>query len=138
MTSTAIAICGLVVWAVLLSFVLITVRMSSVFRDDKALNEFHADGRDMAEIGLRITRAHANALENLALPAALMLLAFVTNNIEVTTGLATTFLGCRVLQSVIHMISISGPMVMLRGALFTAQQIILIIWAMELYSALAS
>ena len=42
MTATATAICGLVLWAVLLSFVLIAVRMSSVLRDGKALNQFHS------------------------------------------------------------------------------------------------
>ena len=132
MTATATAICGLVLWAVLLSFVLIAVRMSSVFRDGKALNQFHSDGRDMAAAGLRVTRAHANAIENLALPAAIMLLAIATNNGDVTNGLATVFLGCRILQSIVHMISTSGPMVMIRGGLFTAQNVILIIWVIDL------
>ena len=132
MTATATAICGLVLWAVLLSFVLIAVRMSSVLRDGKALNQFHSDGRDMAAAGLRVTRAHANAIENLALPAAIMLLAIATNNGDVTNGLATVFLGCRILQSIVHMISTSGPMVMIRGGLFTAQNVILIIWVIDL------
>ena len=132
MTATATAICGLVLWSVLLSFVLIVVRMTSVFRDGKALNEFHSDGRDMAASGLRVTRAYANAIENLALPAALLLLAITTGNSDVTNGLATAFLGCRILQSIVHIISTAGPMVMIRGGLFTAQNVILIIWAIDL------
>jgi len=135
MTPTAIAICGLVMWSVLLTFVLMSIRLSSVVREGKALNQFNSDGRDMAEAGLRVTRAHGNSLENLALPIGLMLLAMITGNGAVTDGLALVYLGTRILQSVFHIISISGPMIMIRGTFFTVQLVILVIWAINLYGA---
>ena len=66
-------------------FVLITVHMGPVFSEGKTLSQFHADGGDTDKAGLRTIRAHANALKNLALPAALV-------------TLAVPFLGHRVLQ----------------------------------------
>ena len=132
MSATALTICGLIMWSVLLSFVLVSVRAGSVIRGEKALNEFKPDGLDLAEAGLRVTRAHANSLENLALPIGLLLLALITNNAPITNGLAMTFLGCRRLQSVVHMSSTSPPMVMARASLFAVQMVILIIWAANL------
>ncbi|MFP6781345.1 MAG: MAPEG family protein [Gammaproteobacteria bacterium] len=137
MTPSAIAICGLVMWSVFLTFTLISIRMNSILGDGKAFNQFHSDARDMAEAGagVRITRAHANSLDNLALPIALILLAMATGNGAITDGLAMAYLGCRILQSVIHMISISNTMIMVRGTFFTAQLVILIIWAVNLSGA---
>ena len=135
MTPSAIAICGLVMWSVFLTLTLISIRVNSILRDGKAFNQFHSDARDMAGAGVRITRAHANSLDNLALPIALILLAMATGNGAITDGLAMAYLGCRILQSVIHMISISNIMIMVRGTFFTAQLVILIIWAVNLYGA---
>ena len=132
MSATALAICGLIMWSVLLSFVLVFVRTGSVLRGEKALNEFQPDGKDLADAGLRVTRAHANSLEYLALPLGILLLALATNNTTITNGLALTLLGCRILQSVVHMISTSPPMVMTRASLFTVQLVIMIIWAAKL------
>ena len=132
MSATTVAICGLIMWSVLLTFVLVFVRVGSVLRGEKELNQFQPDGRDITDAGLRVTRAHANSLEFLALPIGLLLLAMVTNNAEITNGLALTFLSCRILQSLVYMVSTSAPMVTARASLFTVQLVIMVIWAVKL------
>ena len=135
MSVSALALCGLVLWSVVLTFLLVGVRVSSALGGDKALNGFQPDGKDLSDFGLRATRSHANSLEYLALPAALILLAIATGNSAITDGLAMVYLIARVVQSVIHLISTSVPMVMLRATAFTVQNVILVIWGFKLYGA---
>ena len=132
MTTTAMALCGLVIWSVILTFMLVFTRVGAVMRGEKELNAFQADGRDLNAFGLRMTRAHGNALENLAAAAALMLLAIATSHTEVTDGLAMVFLGARVGQSVVHIASTAKGAVMLRATLFSVQMILLLVWGVKL------
>jgi uncharacterized MAPEG superfamily protein len=132
MSLTATALIGLVLWSVVLTFVLLFTRMAAVGRGERELNTFQADGRDLGAAGLRVTRAHANSLEYLAGSAALMLLAIATGQTAITDGLAMVVLGCRVGQSVVHIISTAKPMVLLRATLFTVQIVIWIIWSVRL------
>lgn len=132
MGTTATALVGLVLWSVVLTFVLLGVRGRALMAGQKALNNFQADGRDLDALGLRVTRAHANSLENLAPAAALMLLAIATDRAGVTDGLAMVVLGARVLQSVVHMLSTAQPMVLARATFFTVQVVIWIIWGVKL------
>ncbi|MGR8921395.1 MAG: MAPEG family protein [Gammaproteobacteria bacterium] len=138
METTITALAGLVLWSVVLTFVLVFARVGTAMSGSVALNKFRPDGTDLSEAGHRITRAHANSLEYLALPAALMLLAIATGNAAVTAGLAMVYLGCRVAQSVVHIISTAPPMVMIRATLFSVQMVILIIWAIKLTGAVAA
>ncbi|MDC3203022.1 MAPEG family protein [Gammaproteobacteria bacterium] len=121
---------GLVLWSVALTFVLVGVRMSA----GKELNSYKPDGNDLSNFGLRVTRAHANCLENLALPAAIILIAMVQGQtVIITDGLALVFLVSRIGQSLVHMLFIqSVPMVIVRATLFTVQHVIIIIWGLKL------
>mgnify|MGYP001460215694 CR=1 FL=1 len=132
MSTTAIALIGLVVWTVVLAFIMIGKRLSSVMSGEKDIHSFQPDGKDVGDFGLRATRAHLNSLEVLPLAATIMLLAIATGNTAVTDGLAMAFLYCRVIQSVIHLISVSKMMVLLRATFFTVQFVFLIIWAYSL------
>ena len=99
----------------------------------KILNSFKADGNDLGAFGLRVTRAHANCLENLALPAAIILIAMVQGQTAITDGLALVFLASRIGQSLVHMLFIqSVPIVLVRATLFTVQHVIIIIWGLKL------
>ena len=133
MSSTAIALIGLVGWSLTLTLVLVIARFSAVFKGEGEINKFRPDGTDLNPLGGRITRAHANSLEYIALPNGLMLLAIASGNVAVTDGLATVFLGCRVAQSVVHTLSTSRLMVLTRATFFTVQIVIMIIWACDLY-----
>ena len=135
MSTTAIALIGLVMWSVALTFGLVFTRTAAIMRKEKALNEFQADGRDLSPFGHRMTRSHANSLEFLALGVGLMLLAIATGHTDITDKLAMIVLYCRIGQSVVHIISTSTPMVMCRATLFSAQLIILAYWGWKLYGA---
>lgn len=132
MTTTATALIYLVMWSVALTVLLIGVRAGAVSRGEKALNAFQADGRDLGGLGLRVTRAHANSLENLACAASLMLLAVATGHSDVTDGLAMALVACRVGQSVVHIASGAMGAVLVRATLFSAQVAIWVIWAWKL------
>jgi uncharacterized MAPEG superfamily protein len=121
-------IVGLVLWAVALSFLLVGVRVTA----GKELNTFRNDGSDLSTFGQRATRAMGNANENLALALGIMLLAVVTQKTGITDGLAAIFLYCRMGQSVVHLISTSVPMVLLRATLYSVQHVILIFWGLKL------
>jgi uncharacterized MAPEG superfamily protein len=119
----------LVLWAVALTFVLVAVRMSA----GKEVNSFKPDGNDLSDFGLRVTRAHANCLENLALPAAIILVAMVQGQTAITDGLALVFLVSRIGQSLVHILfSTTVPMVLVRATLFTIQHVITLIWGLKL------
>ncbi len=132
MSITATALIGLVVWTIFLAFVVIGKRLSSVIGGEKDIHTFQPDGKDVGDFGLRATRAHLNSLEVLPLAAGIMLLAIATDNTAITDGLAMAFLYCRVIQSVIHLISVSKMMVLLRATFFSVQFVFLIIWALAL------
>lgn len=132
MSATGTALIGLVLWSVVLSFVLVSTRVSAVMKGERELNQFQPDGKDLGAAGQRITRAHANSLEYLAGAVGLMALAIATGNAAVTDGLAMALLGCRVGQSVVHIISTAKPMVMIRATLFSVQLGIWIYWSVKL------
>jgi uncharacterized MAPEG superfamily protein len=122
---------GLALWSVAMTFVLVGARVSS----GKELNSFKADGNDLGAFGLRVTRAHANCLENLALPAAIILLAMVQAQGQpaITDALALVFLASRIGQSLVHMLfTQSVPIVVVRATLFVVQHVIIIIWGLKL------
>jgi uncharacterized MAPEG superfamily protein len=135
MSTTAIALIGMVMWSVALTFGLVFTRTAAIMRKDKALNEFQADGRDMNPFGLRMTRSHANSLEFLAVSVGLMLLAIATGHTDITDKLAMIVLYCRIGQSVVHIISTAVPMVMVRATLFSVQMVIFAYWGWLLYNA---
>ena len=118
----------LVLWAIVCSFLLVGVRVTS----GKELNTFRHDGSDLSTFGLRATRALGNNLENLALAVGIMLVAVVTEKTAVTAGLAAIYLYCRVGQTIVHLISTSVPMVLLRATLFSVQLILLVYWGLKL------
>ena len=120
MSITATALIGLVVWTIVLAFVVVGKRLSLVIGGEKDINTFLPDGKDVGDFGLRATRAHLNSLEVLPLAGGIMLLAIATGNTAITDGLAMAFLYCRVIQSVIHLISVSKMMVLLRATFFSA------------------
>ncbi len=118
-----------------LTFALVFTRVSAIMRGEKELNAFQSDGRDLNAFGLRMTRSHANALENLALAVGLMLLAIATGHTDITDKLAMVVLYARIAQSVVHIASTSAPMVMARATLFSVQMLIFAYWGWMLSQA---
>lgn len=134
MTATACALLGFVVWSVLLTFVLVGVRAGAV-RGGHALTTFRPEGTDLNDFGRRVTRAHANSLENLAIMTSLLLYAIATDQQALTNGLAALAFGARVVQTVAHMASGSTPAVLVRATAFSVQMVIALVWAWRFWSA---
>ena len=134
MTATTCALLGFIAWSILLTLALIGVRAAATLKG-KALNTFSATGADLDDFGLRVTRAHGNSVENLAIVACLLLYAISTDQTAITNGLAAVVFGARVVQSVVHIVSGSVPAVVLRATAFTVQNVISLMWIWQFYHA---
>ena len=82
----------------------------------------------------RLVRAHANCYEAFPIIGGALLLALATGNTAITDPLAMVVLGCRVGQSVVHLLSVSNMAVNLRFAFFGAQVGIAAYWLIQLYA----
>lgn len=132
MTPSLVALCLFAGWTILLVASLALYRGLFASRSGKALNSFSPDGTDVAGFGQRLTRVHLNCLETLPVAAAVILAAAVAGRAEVTDPLAMPLLYARLGQSIVHLISTSVPMVMLRAGLLVVQLVILGSWILRL------
>lgn len=128
MTATASALLYLAAWWVLMILVLAGYRTAMTMGGGKQANQFAPDGRDLAPLGQRITRVHANNYENLPMYGVILLYALVSGQTAATDGLAPWLVVLRVAQGLVHLASTSVPAVMVRFALYGAQLVILLIW----------
>jgi uncharacterized MAPEG superfamily protein len=132
MTPSLTALCLFAGWTVLLVTSVALYRAFFASRAGKALNTFSPDGSDVPGIGQRLTRAHLNCLELLPVVGAVILSAAVAGRADVTDPLAMPLLFARLAQSIVHLISISVPMVLLRATLLTVQLVIVASWIFRL------
>lgn len=130
MSVSVISLLGLIGWSILLTFLVVMVRGKSLLA---GTTNFAQDGSDLPGFAQRVTRAHGNSLENLAIPAALILYGVATNQSAVTDGLAMFVLVARIGQSLVHLASAAFPAVVLRATLFVVQIVIWIIWSLNFY-----
>ncbi len=121
MNATALAVVAYGCWMLIQLLLVVMVRGAESMRSGKPLNQFAPGGEDVPGLGHRVTRAHLNSVENIGPFLAVMFAAFMSNQTAVTDGLAWYVVYARVGQSVIHMISATLPMVMIRGTLLTVQ-----------------
>lgn len=133
MTHTGIALLTYASWTLFLVMALGTLRTLAVLGGGRAANSFSASGDDMSGFGQRLTRAHANCYENLPIAGAILLYAIATDQTAATDGLAYAFVGARVAQSLVHIVSTSNIMVLLRFAFFGVQLAILVFWLLKLF-----
>ena len=135
MSASVICLLGLIGWTIFLLFVLLGARGHAIFSGGHEPNVFDQQGTDVGPFAQRITRAQANSLEWLTIPAALLIYGIATGQNEVTDGLAMVVLGTRLAQSVVHLVSIALPAILVRATLFTVQVVIWIIWSLGFYGA---
>lgn len=132
MTPTAVALLGFAAWTILLVATLGVFRVSLVMTGKKTGPGFNPSGEDLEGFGRRLTRAHANCYENLPIAGAILLYAIATSQTAITDGLAFAFLGARLLQSLTHLVSTSRPAVLVRFAFYIVQNVILVVWILQL------
>ena len=137
MGNSALALLGFVSWTLLLLVTMGGLRTVLVLTGKRAANQFSPDGSDVSAFSNRLCRAHANCYENLPLFAAVILLALVMGRSGITDPLALWFLGARVAQSAVHLVSTSHYAVLARFALFLAQWFILVFWVFRLVTTAA-
>ena len=107
------------VWAILLVSAIAIVRTAQVLLGKKKSNEFPSGMQHGSDVYWRLNRAHVNAVENLPIFAALILVAHVAH-VDVQL-LAEVALGARLVQSLVHISSNHVMAVNLRFTAFVTQ-----------------
>jgi uncharacterized MAPEG superfamily protein len=132
MTPTLTSLTGFIAWSLFLLVVMEVIRSRLVLTKAIAANGFTPDNANLSPFMQRLARAHANCVEGLPVFGGLMLIAVVAGKSSVTDSLAYVFLFARVLQSVIHLSSLSELAVTLRFSAFAVQMGIGVYWAVLL------
>ncbi len=80
----------------------------------------------------RFEHAHLNCLENLPVYAAVVLAASLLGQLNLIDGLAWTYFGFRIAQSLVHVINTGPVFVFIRALMLTGQWVILAYWLLKL------
>jgi uncharacterized MAPEG superfamily protein len=132
MTATLTALTGFIAWTLLLLIVMELIRSKMVLAKDVPANGFRPDNANLSPFMQRLARAHANCLEGLPVFGGLMLVAVASGQSALTDALAPLLLGARIVQSTIHLASLSALAVTLRFVAFSVQLVIAAYWAIRL------
>jgi uncharacterized MAPEG superfamily protein len=132
MNTTLTALTGFVAWSLFLLVLMELIRSKLVVTKVVPANGFTPDNSNLSPFMQRLARAHANCVEGLPIFGGLMLIAVVAGKTTVTDPLAYWFLCARIIQSVIHLCSLSSVAVTLRFGAFTVQLAIGVYWAVRL------
>ena len=132
MILTLFALAGFIAWSLLLLVLMEAIRTRLVLAKAVPANGFTPDNSNLSPFMQRLARAHANCVEGLPILGGLMLLAVVAGKSAITDPLALFFLAARVLQSLVHLSSVSASAVRARFALFAVQMVIGAYWAARL------
>ena len=108
------------------------LRARLVFTKAVAPNAFKPDNSNLSPFMQRLSRAHANCVESLPVFAALLIAALITNRSGITDPLAPWLLAARVVQSCVHLASLSAAAVNVRFAAFAVQIVIAVYWTWTL------
>lgn len=135
MTPTLAALTGFIAWTLFLLVVMEAIRSRMVIAKEVPANGFRPDNANLSPFMQRLARAHANCLEGLPIFGGLMLIAVASGKSSLTDPLAFVLLGARILQSSIHLASLSPTAVTFRFCAFAVQMGIGAYWAFLLLAA---
>ncbi len=135
MNPTLTALTGFVAWTLFLLVLMEVIRSWLVATKVVPANGFNPDNSNLSPFMRRLARAHANCLEGLPIFGGLMLIAVVAGKAAVTDPLAYALLAARIVQSLIHLSSLSAVAVSLRFTAFAVQLGIAVYWAARLLVA---
>lgn len=127
-----IALLGFIAWTLLLLTLMELLRSRLVLQGKVAANGFRPDNSNLSPFMQRLARAHANCLEGLPVFGGLLLLALVSGSTAITDPLACVFLIARIVQSCLHLASLSSTAVTLRFTAFFVQIVIALYWCWQL------
>ncbi len=134
-TPTAMALTGFIAWALALLVLMEVMRSVLVLTGRVPANEFRPDNANLSPFMQRLARAHANCIEGLPIFGGLMGVALITGQAAVTDPLAPALLAARIVQSLIHLGSLSATAVTLRFTAFAVQMGIAALWGWQLIVA---
>jgi uncharacterized MAPEG superfamily protein len=135
MSPSALVLTLFVAWTLALLVLMELLRSYRVVTGRSRSNEFQPDNANLSPFMQRLARAHANCVEGLPVFGGLLVVALATGRSGVTDPLAPWFLVARVVQSSIHLTSLSVVAVNARFTAFAVQMGIGVYWA---YALLAS
>lgn len=137
MFGTAPALAAFIAWTLFLLVLMEALRTRLVLTGRVPANGFTPGNETLAPFMQRLARAHLNCIESLPVFGGLMLLAIATQRTAVTDPLAAGLVAARVVQSTIHLVSVSPTAVKLRFTAFAIQMAIGAAWAWGLLRTLA-
>ena len=135
MNSSLLALTGFVAWTLLLLVLMESLRSRLVLLKTVPSNGFQPDNGNLSPFMQRLARAHANCLEGLPVFGGLLMIASLSGQTAITDPLALLLLGARVVQSLIHLASLSVMAVNLRFTAFAVQMLIALYWAFALLTS---
>lgn len=135
MSPTVCALTGFIAWTLGLLVLMEAIRAGLVLSRRVPADGFDPANSRLSPFMQRLARAHANCLEGLPIFGGLMLVAIVTERTAVTDPLAPALLLARVVQSSIHLVSVSRTAITLRFSAFTVQMAIAAWWTVRLLLA---
>jgi len=122
MTRPLLCLAGFAAWAILLVTAIGALRVAQVFTGKKQSNQFPGGTQHGGDAYWRLNRAHLNAVENLPIFGALVLVgALLRVDAPLFQTLPLVILGARVVQSLVHISSGSVTAVNLRFSAFLTQ-----------------
>jgi len=133
MSKSAFALLLFISWALFLLLLMEALRSRLVLSGRIPSNGFKPDNSNLSPFMQRLARAHANCVESLPVLGGLLVLALVTGQSAVTDPLAIWFVLARVIQSSIHLASLSVAAVNARFAAFAVQLGIGVYWSIALF-----
>lgn len=132
MSATLLALSGFIAWTLFLLVLMELLRVRLVAVGKLPSNRFLPDNANLSPFMQRLARAHANCLEGVPLFGGLMLVAAVAGRSAVTDRLAYVLLAARILQSCVHLASLSPTAVNIRFSAFAVQVGIAVFWVYRL------
>ena len=128
MSPSLVALTGFIAWTLFLLVFMEVIRSKLVLTKAVPANAFDPLNSNLSPFMQRLARAHANCLEGLPIFGGLLVVAVLSGKTSVTDSLAYIFLAARILQTIIHLVSLSSAAVTLRFTAFAVQMAIGIYW----------
>jgi uncharacterized MAPEG superfamily protein len=135
MTSSLHVLLGLIAWTLFLLLLMEAVRSWLVVTGAVPANGFNPENSNLSPFMQRLARAHANCLEGLPIFGGLLVVAALAGRTQVTDPLAYVLLAARVVQSLIHLVSVSAFAVTARFTAFAVQLAIAVYWTVQLVNS---
>jgi len=135
MNATLTALFGFIAWALFLVMLMEFSRFKFILTGAVPANQFRPDNSNLPPFMQRLARAHANCIEGLPIFGGLLIVAALSGRASITDPLAYAFLAARILQSLIHISSVSVVASWLRFFAFAVQVGIAVYWAFGLLTA---